>query len=340
MSWLVRPVAPEDADGLKRIAADALPSVSTIPRTHAAIARAIERSVTSFAETVDVPGDEYYMLVLEDGDGRLCGLAAVAATAGADGTFFAFRNDVIHQVSRDLGVSNSIHALTLCSDLTGYSQLLSFYVADPARSRYTAELLSRARLLLAVTAPERFSERFTVSLAGMTDAQRCSHFWDALGRQFFGMDYLAAEKAVEGARNRTLIVELMPHYPVYVPLLPGEAQAVMGQLHPEAVLPFEILTREGFEADQYIDIFDGGPILQARRTGLRTVFGSAQLKVAATPLVEIGTRMLVAAYTEGRYRCVLADAVCNRAAFTIALSQAACRRLDVTAGDPVFCVAL
>ena len=41
------------------------------------------------------------------------------------------------------------------------------------------------------------------------------------GRKFFKMDFLDAERTIGGARNRTLIVELMPHYPVYVPLLPG-----------------------------------------------------------------------------------------------------------------------
>ena len=32
-----------------------------------------------------------------------------------------------------------------------------------------------------------------------------------------------------------------------------------------------MLTAEGFESDDYIDIFDGGPILQAHRNALRTV---------------------------------------------------------------------
>ena len=93
------------------------------------------------------------------------------------------------------------------------------------------------------------------------------------------MDFLDAERVIGGARNRTLIVELMPHYPVYVPLLPGDAQAAMGQIHPDGELAFSLLTEEGFEADDYIDIFDGGPILQAHKNSLRTFSGSMVRRV-------------------------------------------------------------
>jgi arginine/ornithine succinyltransferase subunit-like protein len=119
-----------------------------------------------------------------------------------------------------------------------------------------------------------------VPLAGVTDSEGGSPFWDALGRKFFKMDFLDAERVIGGARNRTLIVELMPHYPVYVPLLPGDAQAAMGQIHPSGELAFNLLTAEGFEADDYIDIFDGGPILQAHKNSLRTFTGALQRRVA------------------------------------------------------------
>ena len=244
--------------------------------------------------------------MLEDLEHReLAGTAAIYASAGSNGTYFAFRNDVIQQVSRDLNISHSVHALTLCSELTAYSQLSGFFVA---RSRDSAgreaALLSRARLLFAVLAPHRFGDRFFVPLAGVTDDDGESPFWDALGRKFFKMDFLDAERVIGGARNRTLIVELMPHYPVYVPLLPGDAQAAMGQIHPSGELAFDLLTEEGFEADDYIDIFDGGPILQAHKNALRSFTGSMMRRVAtpdaaaaraASRMVDYAVRQLRAA---------------------------------------------
>jgi arginine N-succinyltransferase len=270
--YVVRPVETTDVGALETLLATSTPGVHTLPRTREKIAAFVERSIASFAAHVDIPSEESYLFVLEDSTTReLIGTAAIHASAGSNGTYFAFRNDVIQQVSRDLNISHSVHALTLCSELTAYSQLSGFYMRRRDDAGREAALLSRARLLYAVLAPHRFGDRFFVPLAGVTDEDGQSPFWDALGRKFFKMDFLDAERIIGGARNRTLIVELMPHYPVYVPLLPGDAQAAMGQIHPNGQLAFDLLTEEGFEADEYIDIFDGGPILQAHKNGAALV---------------------------------------------------------------------
>ena len=139
---LVRPVAMTDIDALAQLAAGATSGVHTLPKSGEAITRAVQRSIDSFAAVVDLPSDESYTFVLEDSaTGKLLGTAAISASAGTNGTFFAFRNDVMQQVSRDLNISHSVHALTLCSGLTGYSQLSSFYVTT--NDRRFAVLLSR-----------------------------------------------------------------------------------------------------------------------------------------------------------------------------------------------------
>ena len=279
--FVVRPVEQKDGAALAALTSMATSGVHTLPKGRAAIDAAIERSLASFGADVDGPDAEAYLFVLESqDDGALHGTAAIAALAGSNGMFFAFRNDVIQQVSRDLDIRHSVHALTLCSDLTGHSQLSSFFIERGRSAGVEAALLSRARLLYAAGAPQRFNDKFFVSLAGITDAAGRSPFWEALGRQFFQMDFLAAERAIAGARNRSLIVELMPHYPVYVPLLPDEAKDVMGQVHFEGELPLALLSAEGFSPDDFIDIFDGGAILQAHKMALRSFNASVRRTVA------------------------------------------------------------
>jgi arginine N-succinyltransferase len=204
-----------------------------------------------------------------------------------------------------------------------------------------AALLSRARLLYAAVAPQRFSDKFFASMSGMTDTDGRSPFWEALGRKFFQMDFLEAERMIEGARNRTLIVELMPHYPVYVPLLPGEAQAAMGQVHGEGELPFRILTEEGFEPDEYIDIFDGGPILQAHKNALRS-FSHSMLRTAVACSGEDAARAtcLVAAAREDNFRAVLTECAAPDLSDKLILTPDAMRSLQVANGDSVLCVKL
>lgn len=338
--FVVRPVEPSDMPALEVLAAVATPGVHTLPRTRKSIEKAVERSMASFALQPDMPTDESYYFVLEAPDGALAGTASISATAGATGTFFAFRNDVLNQVSRDLNISHNVHALTLCSDLTGHSQLSSFYLRNRGHAGDEAALLSRARLLFAATAPHRFGDRFFASMSGVTDADGRSPFWEALGRKFFQMDFLEAERLIEGARNRSLIVELMPHYPVYVPLLAGEAQAAMGQVHPEGELPFRILSEEGFEADKYIDIFDGAPVLRAHKHALRSFSESVACSAAAGDVDAGAGLCLVAAPRDERFRAVLTRCSLAAAPDRVLLSSDAMRRLDIADGDSILCVTL
>lgn len=347
--YVVRPVETADVGALEALLGASTPGVHTLPRTREKIADVVERSNAAFAAHVDIPSEESYLFVLEHAEtGALAGTAAIHASAGSNGTYFAFRNDVIQQVSRDLNISHSVHALTLCSELTAYSQLSGFYIDDSVRQRgyagHEAALLSRARLLYAVLAPHRFGDRFFVPLAGVTDENGQSPFWDALGRKFFKMDFLDAERTIGGARNRTLIVELMPHYPVYVPLLPGPAQSAMGQIHPDGQLAFDLLAEEGFEADEYIDIFDGGPILQAHKHALHSFTASIVRRVANTELQPVsrggkaGMVPYAVASSERKFRAVVLPCDPAESSDSICLPPAARRALDVTTGDSVVCV--
>src|SRR5471032_3220385 len=124
--YVVRPVELADIAALEALGAVAMPGVHTLPKTREKIADMVERSIASFAAHVDIPSEESYLFVLESPDEQaIVGTAAIFAAAGSNGTYFSFRNDVIQQVSRDLNISHSVHALTLCSELTGYSQLSS-----------------------------------------------------------------------------------------------------------------------------------------------------------------------------------------------------------------------
>jgi len=232
-----------------------------------------------------------------------------------------------------------VHALTLCSELTACSQLAGFHLRDREHAGIEAALLSRARLLFAVLAPHRFGDRFFVPLAGVTDGEGQSPFWNALGRKFFKMDFLDAERVIGGARNRTLIVELMPHYPVYVPLLPGDAQAAMGQIHPSGQLAFKLLTEEGFEADEYVDIFDGGPILAAHRLSLRSFCGSQQRRVETAPEGVVDNFVTYAVATNAeRFRAITVSCPPCDTSDALCLPAAAQQVLGVAPGDSVICV--
>lgn len=336
---VVRPVESADIPAFEQLVAEPVPVVHTLPRTRQAIEEAVVGSETAFAASPAQPADETYLFVLSTSDRQLAGTAALTATAGARGAYYAFRRDVLAQVSRDLGISHNVHALTLCSDLTNCSQLSGFHLAQA--DKVNAALLSRARLLYAAAAPHRFAGKFFAAISGQLDGEGRSHFWEALGRKFFQMEFHIAERMVGGARNRGFIVELLPHYPVYVPLLPAPAQQAMGQVHGQARQAFDILRAEGFEADVYLDVFDGGPVLQASRKALNA-FSRAKRKRAAVAAAvpDAAPLYMVATLRSERFRVVATRCEVSGRSDSVALDQPALRALEVSPGDNLLCLKL
>jgi arginine N-succinyltransferase len=303
---ILRPSRLADLPALEAIAARSAIGITSIPKDRERLHGKIRDSVHSFAAEVDVNGEEQYFFVLEDpATGRLAGTSGIAASAGFHDRFYSYRNEIIVHASQELGVSNKIHALHLCHDLTGASLLTAFFI-DPAYADGPwLQLLSRGRLLFIAEHPRRFDARLAAENPGACDEAGNSPFWNAVGRRFFNMDYPQAER-LSGGRSKTFIAELMPQYPIYVPLLPPEARLAIGQLHPVAELPFSILLDEGFEADTYVDIFDGGPTVEARLATLRTIRGNRRLRVARGAPPEGAVPHLVANTATEEFRATIA----------------------------------
>ena len=280
--FLLRAATAADLDALERMARASAVGITTLPPDRDALALRLERSDQAFATADDASGEEIYLFVLEDlAQGRIVGTSGIAASAGFADRFYSYRNEMVVAASAALAARNRIHTLHLCHDLTGHTLLTSFYIEPDYEHSAGAQLLSRARLLFIAQHGERFSDRIAAESPGLSDEQGRCPFWDAVGRRFFGMDYPAAEK-LTGARNKAFIAELLPQSPIYVPLLPEEAQFAIGQMHPVAELPFSILQDEGFDSETYVDIFDGGPIVDARVAVLKSVAASQERVLAGT----------------------------------------------------------
>lgn len=278
--FLLRPCAEDDLPALEHFAAASPVGITTLPYDRAFLADRLQRSIHAFA-TEDCSGEEIYLFALEDlSRGQVIGISGIAARAGFSDRFYSFRNEYVVHSSKPLGVSTRIHTLHLCHDLTDVSLFISFHIDPEYATTLAPQLLSRARLLFIAQHADRFSDRIAAESAGLADdAGRCP-FWDAVGRRFFGMDYPTVER-LTGGRSKAFIADLMPPSPIYVPILPEEAQWAIGQLHPIAELPFSILMDEGFDADTYVDIFDAGPTAQERLAMLKTPSRSRLCRVTA-----------------------------------------------------------
>ncbi|QGZ54964.1 arginine/ornithine succinyltransferase subunit alpha [Paraburkholderia acidiphila] len=304
----VRPARLSDLDAIAHMARTAQPVLHSLPHDRAALEARIALSEDSFRADVDFPGEEFYLFVLEDSaTGQLVGTSSIVAAAGYAEPFYAFRNDALIHASRELHVNRKIHALTMSHELTGKSRLAGFYIEPTLRGDAAAHLMSRARMMYIAMNRRRFTSEVFTLLLGVTDEKGASPFWEAVGRKFFGRDFKDIELA-SGGRSRTFIAEVMPAYPLYVPLLPEPAQRVLGEPDPSALLAYEIHLEEGYEPDRYVDIFDAGPVLTAQVDRTASVAGSEARAVreVADATNTQGTAYLVASQRAGEFRCVLA----------------------------------
>lgn len=267
----LRPVQLSDLPQLQQLARDSLESATSLPDDSERLRQKILASCASFARDVKGHGPENYFFVLEDlASQRLLGCSEVLATAGFNDPFYSLRNRPFTSESRELNIHHGVPALSLCQDLSAHTLLRGFYLNSELERTPSSQMLSRARLMFIAAHPQRFSDAVIAEIVGYSSEAGESPFWEALGKHFFDLPFIEAERLC-GLQNRGFLAELMPHYPIYVPMLPQSAQACIGRIHPDGQEAFDILEREGFETNSYIDLLDGGPTLFARTPSIRSI---------------------------------------------------------------------
>ncbi|WP_213936578.1 arginine N-succinyltransferase [Pseudomonas sp. dw_612] len=336
---VLRPVELTDLPQLQQLARDSLVGVTSLPDDSERLREKILDSCASFDKDVEGNGPENYFFVLEDlTTQRLTGCSEVLATAGFSEPFYSLRNRHYTSASRELNIEHGVPALSLCQDLSGHTLLRGFHIDAALVRTPFSELLSRARLLFIAAHAARFSDAVITEIVGYSDEQGQSPFWDALGKHFFDLPYVEAERLC-GLQSRSFLAELMPQYPIYVPMLPQTAQDCIGRIHPDGQEAFDILEREGFETNSYIDLFDGGPTLYARTVGIRSIARSHTGVARSVEAIDARGSYLVSNDSLKDFRAIVTELAYD-AGQPVGLSAEMCAALNVTNGSPIRLIAL
>jgi len=304
---IIRPIRGGDLAALVHMAETAGAGFTSLPPIPEFLQKKITLSEHSFATEVKKAGHERYMFVMEETDtGEIGACCAIEAACGLDEAFYNYRVGLTVHASRELGIYNSVPTLYLSNDLTGTSVLCSLYMQPNFRGSGSGKLLSKCRFMFMANFPGRFAEKVIAEMRGVSNEHGHSPFWEGLGRHFFSVDYDRAEHIV-GTGNKAFIAELMPPHPIYTVLLPPEARAVMGKVHDQTAPALHLLEQEGFRYQGYIDIFDGGPSVEAPLAEIRSIRHSrlALVRVSAT---EAPTQPHLIANTRLHdFRCAIAE---------------------------------
>jgi arginine N-succinyltransferase len=331
---LFRRACEDDLDDIYHLAEHAGVGITTLPKDKDLLQKRLVRSITSFNKEVDSPNSEYYLFVLEDPKtGNVVGTSAIEAAMGYDAPVYSYKLSRRTRICHELNIRNDYEVLSLVNDNQGQSEICTLFLEPSYRVNSNGLLLSRARFLFIAQHPERFSRTIIAEMRGISNDEGHSPFWDEVGYHFFHMSFMEADK-LSISTNKQFIADLMPRHPIYVKLLNPAAQAVIGQPHPSSTAAMNILLREGFRFNNYIDIFDAGPTLEAPRDLINTINTSKIVKIKNTTH-DISSDRFLLANTSINYRATIGHVIFNEQQGSCLLSNEVSELLQVNVGDTI-----
>ncbi len=335
---IVRPSRFSDLPGIEKLVNESAARLSTLPADRERLGERLDLSSRSFAGDPEIAGKELFLFVLADTENKeILGTSGIECSAGNGAPFYNYRLDELIHSSQALNVYNKVDILYMTHELTGTTRLCSLSIANRYRNTEYFDLLSRSRILFMNLFSERFNTHVIVEIQGVQNSSGASPFWESLGRHFFQMDFATADY-YSNVKSKTMIAELMPPQPIYVPLLSSEAQAVISQPHAEAENNCRFLYKEGFKLSRYVDIFDGGPTLEAQRADLLT---STAMHTKQAKLTDhaTGLNYLVGNTRVEDFRVGISKTA-EGLGDVVRLQSAAAEAIGVDEGDSIACVAL
>jgi arginine N-succinyltransferase len=268
--YVMRPAELSDFDALRAMAVESGPGFTSLPVDEEILRKRLLKSVDSFGGLLDQPEYGKYLMMLENVEtGEIGGCSAVKAGIGVSSPFFNYRIITLAQASQEAERRFDMDALILTNEFVGFTEVGTLFLRQEHRGAGVGRLLAQSRYMLMSTRPHWFGEMIIAELRGVVSHEGDTPFWECLGKHFFKMSFTQADY-LSATTDNQFIMDLMPKYPIYVDLLPPEAREVIGRCHVDGVPAFKLLEWEGFRFEKVVDIFDGGPIMQAPRSMIRT----------------------------------------------------------------------
>ncbi len=331
----MRAAEPSDLQSLYEMAKLTGGGFTNLPPDRKSLAAKLERSAEALAS--HTKGDDLFVLVLENVEtGEVRGTCQIFSEVGRRWPFYSYRMGTLTQSSKELDLTFRADMLTLSTDLEGASEVGGLFLHPGERAGGLGMLLARSRYLFIRQNRARFADRVIAELRGVIDEAGGSPFWDGLAGRFFGMTFQQADE-FNAIHGNQFIADLMPKHPIYTAMLTESARHVIGVPHPNGRAAMRMLEAEGFRHDRYIDIFDGGPTMEAATDRIRTVAEADEVTIGRVGNVS-GDRYLVATGRLIDFRSTYAD-IETIDEHIVAIDAAGAALLGVGEGDRIVRIA-
>lgn len=330
---IIRPIEHSDLDQFESLVELTSFGLTTLPHDRELLDQRIDDSQRSFKSKAAKPRGETYLFVMEDLEaGKIVGTCGISSKIGGYEPHYAYRIETTLHESTNINVVKEIRALHLVQEHSGPSEVGSLFISPDYRKGGLGRLLSLSRFMFMAEFLERFEPTVIAEMRGVVDETGHSSFWEALGRHFFDIDFPQAD--YHSMKDKRFIAELMPTHPIYIVLLPPEAQQVIGDVHPATKPAIRMLEEEGLRFNGMVDIFEAGPILSSPVEKVRTVRESQKATVTEVTDEEFLSDIRLLSNTSLDFRAILASFAQDTQG-GIRISRCVANALKVKAGDEI-----
>jgi arginine N-succinyltransferase len=289
------------------LASQAKAGLTTLPHDQDVLLHRLEETERSFSVPLKEPRGDTFLFGMEDSaGGRLVGVCGLVSKIGGFQPHWTYglKEETIH--SKTLNSIRHVQYLELMANHDGPSEIGTLFMLPECRGQDGGRLLSLSRFMFLAAHPQGFEREVIAEMRGRVSEAGESVFWEAVGRHFFQVDFAKAD--LMAMKDKHFIDELMPRHPIYVPLLPKEAQMVIGEVHDNTVPARRLLEQEGFRFRGEVDIFEAGPVLSCLREDIRVVKSCTTVKYGGEGPKEKGRSFLVAKFGEPKdFRVIVTE---------------------------------
>lgn len=267
---IVRAAEEKDVDQLYELIQQSAYGLTTLKISQEQLLDRVEASSFAFRMKSGKPAGQPYVFVMEDlSFGKVVGTCAIYSKTGGYEPFYSYEiRDSIHK-SKELGIDKKVPYLKLIEQHNGPTEIGSLFLAPNYWGKGHGRLLSLSRFLFMAEFPKRFDDETIAEMRGNVTKDGFSPFWNAIGAHFFEIEFPQAETLTTNSKN--VIADLFPRHPIYIPLLPDDAQNVISRVHEHTEPALKMLQDEGFEKRNLVDIFDGGPVIHCATKSIRAI---------------------------------------------------------------------
>lgn len=328
---VVRPVRSQDHAELLALAELAGIGMTSLPPDSHVLETKIQRAVASFQGKPEYEGGESFLFVLEDEETKkIIGTTGIVAHVGLRRPFYSYKLSTLVQAARSLNIYSLHKVLHMVNDYTGASEIGSLFLHPDYRKDGIGRFLSRCRYLMMAQFPAVFADRVISEIRGVQHENGHSPFYDNLAQHFFKMDFKEAD-FIHATQGGQFIADLMPKYPIYVSLLPEAAQKVIGEPFHASAPARDLLIKEGFTHQGYVDVFDAGPTMQADTVSIATITNSKRLTVKSCKSEISGESYIIANSVYSDFRMVHAPIEIDEDA--VVITEETAKAIRVQVGD-------